>query len=409
MSATDWTIFGDDASSDVYDSFIDAWHQGASLEECLEEAQSMLDSMQEVEEDIPAGYFGLALALWEVQALDEELLARVKGYIENDADKVRWDADLYPERKKELIKFLRKISKPKAAALKRKPPKTLAPLFAKGDCLAFRFADGYWGGAICVWAIEERCEFQGHNLLVTELHLPQPPVLEDFSRAKVHLREATCTLRMPEIKAGIMTMRQYQEILPAIFAVSINTSEERKRTGMGFVKVGRLEFPRECKPDYSTQGRHACDYYNLYDDEEKLWLPLNPDHPSPLKVEEFLHVEPSPLAKVFTDWCKLDNQTDPWLVVEELRRREAFIKVPSPKETWGDVVILDFLKPEIVDELQAYSCMESEMLQNRISNILNITIGDRYCPSMKAVNGMYKGVTMAKEPDIRRRNIYRGH
>lgn len=32
---------------------------GATIEESLEEAQSMLDSMQEVEEDIPASYFGL--------------------------------------------------------------------------------------------------------------------------------------------------------------------------------------------------------------------------------------------------------------------------------------------------------------------------------------------------------------
>src|SRR5688572_19084112 len=189
MGAWGTAISSNDTYADIYDEFFDLYNDGESV---VDISKKLIADNQEIinePDDCNNFWFALAKAQWECKQLDTEILKRVRKIIETGSDLEVWrrlDAEEKDIKKRKVVlgKFLADLQteKPKAKSRKKKVLKQ-SP-FEKGDCLTFRLANGNYGGAVVLEAINDT-EY-GHSLIATtRINQPTKPVKSDFENAEV--------------------------------------------------------------------------------------------------------------------------------------------------------------------------------------------------------------------------------
>jgi hypothetical protein len=182
-------IKSNDTYADIYGLFFDLYNDGLEVKDIT---QKLIAENQETitdPDDCNNFWFALAKAQWECKQLDNELLQRVKQIIETGADLEVWrqlDAEEKDVSKRKVVldKFLAELlsERPKAKARKKKIIRQ--PVFAKGDCLSFKLANGNYGGAVVLEAIYDT--ELGSNLIAnTRLNQETEPSAKDFENAEV--------------------------------------------------------------------------------------------------------------------------------------------------------------------------------------------------------------------------------
>lgn len=192
MGAWGTGISSNDTYADIYGQFIDLYNDGYSPSEISDELVRANQETIEMYEDAPNFWYAIANAQWECNALQNDVLERVRRYIDSKEDLNIWEelgatkADL-KAREKVLRKFLEKLETTKKNPRRRKTKKFFDSLFTKGDCLVYRMSNGNYGGAF-VLTDEHQTEFGQNYIAITTIDSPVKPTLEDFEKAEVLVR-----------------------------------------------------------------------------------------------------------------------------------------------------------------------------------------------------------------------------
>lgn len=190
MGAWGTGILQNDTANGIYSDFMEMYANGLTILEIKEKL--IRDNEEEIEDTFSNAdfWFGLSLGLWETKSLDSSTFQQVKNIIESGIDLANWSElggtqkDI-EKRKKELNKFLLKISTEKKRAKSRDAIK-LNPIFQKGDCLIFQLENGNIGGAIVLEADTSSRFGFGRNLVcTTRLNNINPPTLDDFIESEI--------------------------------------------------------------------------------------------------------------------------------------------------------------------------------------------------------------------------------
>jgi len=178
-----------DAFADIYDEFYELYNKGGEPEIVSKKVFDDNWEILEIEEEKHSLWFALALAQWETKSLDPKVLSTVDNIISSGADLKIWldlgasEQDIQ-KRKIELDKFLAKIKSDRPKAKSRKKTKSKTPIFAPGDCLVFKLANGNYGGAI-VLATDNNPETAYNLVATTRLNQVTKPTLKDFENTEV--------------------------------------------------------------------------------------------------------------------------------------------------------------------------------------------------------------------------------
>ncbi len=192
MRAWGTAISSNDTYADIYDEFFELYNDEFEVEEI---SQRLIQANQETindPDDCNNFWFALAKAQWECKQLDTKLYSRVKTIVDTGVDIEVWrqlDADEKDLKKRKIVldKFIAEISteKPKAKARKKKKePKILQPVFAKGDCITFKLANGNYGGAVVLEAIYDT-EYGNNLIAATRINQQSKPTLDDYRNSTV--------------------------------------------------------------------------------------------------------------------------------------------------------------------------------------------------------------------------------
>jgi len=182
-------ISSNDTYSDVYTYFFDLYNNGIEVREISKQVIAKNQEIINDADDSNNFWFALAKAQWECKQLDEDLFNKVKRIIDAGADLKVWrqlnakEKDIQ-KRKLALDKFLSRISIEKSKAKPRKKKIIRQPIFEKGDCIAFKFDNGNYGGAIVLEAINDT--ELGLNLIApTRINQQNKPSLKDFQKSNI--------------------------------------------------------------------------------------------------------------------------------------------------------------------------------------------------------------------------------
>jgi len=183
-------IKDNDTSFDVYESFFEQYNEGLEPTEIKKLILTQFEYSITDFEDINNVLIPLALSLWEICALDDDLYQKVKSIIENENDLKVWrgldgsEEDI-AKRAKVLNALLNKISVPKEKAkARKKPPVKLDTIYQSGTCLSFQYPNGDYGGAVII-----KSEFYKNSgsmsLALTNIRMSNTPSFNDFENAKL--------------------------------------------------------------------------------------------------------------------------------------------------------------------------------------------------------------------------------
>ena len=178
-----------DAFADVYGEFFDLYNKGEAPDIISKKVIDDNWEILEIEEEKNSLWFALALAQWETKSLDTKVLSTVEHIISTGEDLKIWqdlgaNVEDIKKRKIALDKFLEKIKSDRPKAKPRKRAKLKTPIFATGDCLVFKLANGNYGGAV-VLATDNNPE-TAHNLIATtRLNQSTKPSLKEIENAEV--------------------------------------------------------------------------------------------------------------------------------------------------------------------------------------------------------------------------------
>ncbi len=166
MGAWGYGVRQDDFVCDVMGVFDDLLKEGNSISAATRELQSRyLNEIQGTEEE-PLFWLALADRQWTYGGLEPQVLRRVEQDLATGRDLERWseDAKGLARRRKEVEKFILKVSLPNPRP--KKPPKVVvrSPKFAVGDCLSIRMAEGQMAAALVLAADHSDVEY-GRNLI----------------------------------------------------------------------------------------------------------------------------------------------------------------------------------------------------------------------------------------------------
>lgn len=189
MGAWGTGISDSDTYQDIYLKFFNLYNRGlhpSELSTRLLEEQKNSEHDTDIESDF---WFALSKAQWECKALEEYVFEKVKLIVESGSDLENWkrlgagEPEL-KKRKLALQEFLESLQKEKLKPKPRRKIKITQPKYKKGDCLVFKFKNGYFGGAIVLEEIRDTEE--GLNLIaVLRLHQLQKPGREDFIQSEL--------------------------------------------------------------------------------------------------------------------------------------------------------------------------------------------------------------------------------
>lgn len=193
MGAWGTGLSSNDTFCDVYEEFFSMFNEGKEVDEITSKLMEIFYETIRCEEDHTNFWFALAKAQWECKSLSPVIFEKVKSLIEDEEDIRIWkglgaDEKDIKARKKVLCKFLNTISKEKENPKKRKKIRFKSAIFQKGDCIAFRFENGKYGGALVLEMLEGK--EAGLNFIVkTRINQEHKPSLNDFKTAEVLIRQ----------------------------------------------------------------------------------------------------------------------------------------------------------------------------------------------------------------------------
>lgn len=182
-------IKDNNAFADIYSEFFDLYNKGAQPDTISKKVVEDNWEILEIEEEKNSLWFAIVLAQWETKSLDPKVLSTVEDIILSGADLKIWldlgasEQDI-KKRKIALDKFLEKIESDKPKAKPRKRAKVKTPIFATGECLVFKLANGNYGGAV-VLAADDNPETAYNLVATTRLNQSSKPTLKDFEDAEV--------------------------------------------------------------------------------------------------------------------------------------------------------------------------------------------------------------------------------
>lgn len=179
-----------DTSFDVYESFFELYNAGVEASVIKQEILAKFKESYDLEEDRNNVIFPLALCLWEVCALDKELLDEVESLILNKQDISLWKSlganeALLKKRCDTLDKLLVKLKKPKEKPKQRKKPPILVETdYQAGTCLTFQYPNERYGGVIIITS--QTYKNKGDvSFILTDIQSNKAPTFEDFLHAKL--------------------------------------------------------------------------------------------------------------------------------------------------------------------------------------------------------------------------------
>jgi hypothetical protein len=181
-------IIDSDLAYDIYNEFIDLYDSGMDVEDIkkkIEKWQSELFDDVEVELYITA----YALALWETGNLTESILCDVKQSIEKGASIRMWedgnDEKIAISRRKELNKFITKISIPKEQPRQRKKYKKISNyIFQIDDIVTFQAIDGNYYASI----LTRIDQYRGHchyRFTPTDYCKKEKPIIKNIINGNI--------------------------------------------------------------------------------------------------------------------------------------------------------------------------------------------------------------------------------
>lgn len=170
-----------DTAHDTYWGVMDLYDNGVDIEGIVKEFPIEVGDYNEFEYEIYITV--LALALWEMGALNQELLEKVRHTIDRGAG-VRFWREVSEkegrERQRALDRLWNKISKPSARIRKRKKYRRVAHYhFHPDDLLAFRSKDGNYHAVVCA-QIEQHRGQCNYGLALTTYSGNQKPTPRDL-------------------------------------------------------------------------------------------------------------------------------------------------------------------------------------------------------------------------------------
>ncbi|WP_425619282.1 hypothetical protein NA78x_003020 [Anatilimnocola sp. NA78] len=150
----------------------------------MKEHRLITDKDEAVLADNTSEWLAYALICWECQVLDEPTRQTVKRIVDEEIDLADWDEQA-PARKKSLAKFLKKISTPAKKAKSIPRFFTCKVPYQAGDCIAFSYPTGDYGGAICfgVDTAGKKPEWYSYLIGITRLRQSEKPTTADFYRS----------------------------------------------------------------------------------------------------------------------------------------------------------------------------------------------------------------------------------
>lgn len=146
-------IIESDLGHDVYNSVIDMYDAGVTLDDIRTRISAFEETLQD-DLDTEIYLAALAKAFWEIGALDDELRKKLSDLVQSGRSRVLWEeadnAKLARDRQTALNRLLRQVASPRAKPRPRKKYSTIREkLFEVGDCLALP-ADGVtYRGVVC--------------------------------------------------------------------------------------------------------------------------------------------------------------------------------------------------------------------------------------------------------------------
>ena len=202
------SLSSNDLYADIYYEFFELYNEGHAVKDISAKLIAENREIFEAPSDGHNFWFALAKAQWECKELDPGILARVTKIVTSGADIADWrelgasEGDL-KKRQIVLDKFLQTLTteRPKPRARRKKSTVVHRPLYHKGDCLAFKFANGRYGGVVVLEEVSGTSEEGSYNLIAhTNINLPHKPTLRDFKRASVlHDKREDVDLKTSEI------------------------------------------------------------------------------------------------------------------------------------------------------------------------------------------------------------------
>jgi hypothetical protein len=181
-------IIDGDFAHDIYSEFMDLYDSGADIETIKTKVEQ---SRQEAlgDEELEIFVTTYALALWEIGSLTEPVLNEVKEVIKKGAGVQMWNEESGEKdaqaRKRELEKFLIKISIPKTRIRKRrKYTRVVNFIFQIDDVLSFKTDDNIYHACILIDIFQHkgRCTYY---LTPTTYKGHEKPTISDLKRLEV--------------------------------------------------------------------------------------------------------------------------------------------------------------------------------------------------------------------------------
>ena len=233
-------ISSNDTYADVFGNFFDLYNEGLEIDDIT---KRIIVEYQDTINDTTDNnnfWFALAKAQWECKQLDKGLFNRIKKIIETGADLEVWrqlgasENDI-EKRQIALDKFLTDLQSEKPKAKPRKKKVICQPVFEKGDCLAFKLANGNYGGVVVLEAIKDT--EHGYNLIVaTRINQPNKPTKADFENVEVLVKNFANWDNDPIIQWYLPTKhKEVADLIEKVDTMNVQTNYSLNNSMLGFV------------------------------------------------------------------------------------------------------------------------------------------------------------------------------
>lgn len=234
-------IKDNDAFADIYSEFFDQYNNGGQPNSISKNIIEKHWEILEIEHEKNSLWFALGLAQWETRSLDIEVLMKIEEIVNSGEELAIWlelgasESDI-KKRRISLEKFLQKLKLDRPKAKPRKRAKLRVPIFATGDCLSFKMANGNYGGAL-VLAADFNPETAYNLVATTRINQLTKPTLDDFERSEVLVcnfgswdDKAEVTWYMPDLY-----FKNYSELYEVVGRVTVDVVYEVSSLGEGYL------------------------------------------------------------------------------------------------------------------------------------------------------------------------------
>ena len=245
-------IIDSDIGYDIYNAVVERYKNGENIEIIIEDILAEADNFSINELYTEIYWTALALSLWKIGHLKEDIKNKALEIIKGGASKF-WLEYIDEKAQKSRQKHLEKLElqlhsenpKPLKPYKQRKTP--LMPLFERGDVLAIKIEQEY--GACFVFSVEQTPRKIEYHLICTKLLQDSLPALDDILHSKIATKRSSL---------GIETDCWFSH-------------KDLKEIYSSFTKVGKVEFEDECKLWLLSPAKNLEDVYNQIIRDAKIW------------------------------------------------------------------------------------------------------------------------------------------